>query len=56
VGTPAELPTRDFEIGATEELHKVMVEAKLRHPGDPELDKHVAAARVRQTKGRGPTS
>ena len=30
-------------IPASENLHRVITEGKLTHPGDPELDKHVAA-------------
>jgi phage terminase large subunit-like protein len=37
---------------ASENLHRVIVEGKLTHPGDPDLDAHVAAAVARQT-GRG---
>lgn len=37
---------------ASENLHRLIVEGKLTHPGDPELDQHVAAAVAKQT-GRG---
>lgn len=36
-------------IPASEGLHRVIVERKLTHPGDPELDRHVAAAVAKQT-------
>ncbi|HET8954272.1 MAG TPA: terminase TerL endonuclease subunit [Solirubrobacterales bacterium] len=39
-------------IAASENLHRVIVEGKLTHPGDPHLDRHVAAAVARKT-GRG---
>ncbi|MDP9346366.1 MAG: terminase large subunit [Actinomycetota bacterium] len=37
---------------ASEGLHAVVVEGRLRHPGHPDLDRHVAGAVARQT-GRG---
>ena len=37
---------------ASENLHRVIVERKLTHPGDPRLDRHVAAAVAKRT-GRG---
>ena len=39
-------------LPASEGLHAVIVERKLRHPGHPELDRHVAGAVARAT-GRG---
>jgi phage terminase large subunit-like protein len=39
-------------VAASENLHRVIVEGKLTHPGDPELDRHVAATVARKT-GRG---
>ena len=37
---------------ASEELHAAITEGRLRHPGDPDLDRHVAAA-VAEPTGRG---
>lgn len=37
---------------ASENLHAVIVEGRLKHPGDPELDRHVAAVVCKRT-GRG---
>lgn len=37
---------------ASEGLHAAVVEGRLRHPGHPDLDRHVAAAVARKT-GRG---
>lgn len=37
---------------ASENLHRIIVEGKLTHPGDPELDRHIAATVARKT-GRG---
>lgn len=37
---------------ASEGLHAAIVEGRLRHPGDPDLDRHVAAAIAKPT-GRG---
>jgi phage terminase large subunit-like protein len=39
-------------VPASERLHAAIVEGRLRHPGDPDLDAHVAAAIARPT-GRG---
>jgi phage terminase large subunit-like protein len=33
----------------SENLHRLVVEGKLRHPGDPELDRHVASAVAKPT-------
>ncbi len=37
---------------ASEGLHAAIVEGRLRHPGDPDLDRHIAAA-IAKTTGRG---
>lgn len=37
---------------ASEGLHAAIVEGRLKHPGDPELDRHVASAVAKPT-GRG---
>jgi hypothetical protein len=37
-------------IGASENLHRVIVEGKLTQPGDPELSRHVGAAVAKQTR------
>ncbi len=37
---------------ASERLHAAIVEKRLRHPGDRDLDRHVAGAVAKQT-GRG---
>lgn len=39
-------------VKAAEALHAAIVERRLRHPGHPDLDRHVAAAVAKQT-GRG---
>ncbi len=39
-------------VPASENLHRVIAEAKLQHPGDADLDAHVAQAVALQT-GRG---
>jgi hypothetical protein len=35
---------------ASEGLHAAIVDGRLRHPGDPELDRQVAAAVARRTR------
>jgi phage terminase large subunit-like protein len=48
-----EFPQHDSRmIPASENLHRVIVEGRLTHPGDPELDRHIAAA-VAKAKPRG---
>ena len=37
---------------ASERLASVIIEGRLRHPGDPELDRHIASAIAKPT-GRG---
>jgi len=39
-------------VVASEGLHKAIVERRLTHPGDPDLDRHIHSAVARKT-GRG---
>ena len=40
-------------VGASMALHRAVTERRLRHPGDPRLDRHVAAAIARPVGARG---